>query len=70
HALLPEELQVLSDIRDFLQVPHTTQELLSAERTPTLALAMPVYESLITMLQNLAEVHQELLPAIKASISK
>jgi hypothetical protein len=43
--------EVLEDICNVLSVLHHAQELLSAEKTPTLALALPVYEALIDGLQ-------------------
>ncbi|KAF8751055.1 hAT family C-terminal dimerization region [Rhizoctonia solani] len=41
------EFKVLQDILTCLNVPHQAQELLSAEKTPTLSLAFPVYDQLI-----------------------
>ncbi|KAG8690341.1 hypothetical protein FRC11_012289 [Ceratobasidium sp. 423] len=41
------EFKVLQDILTCLNVPHQVQELLSAEQTPTLSLAFPVYDRLI-----------------------
>ncbi|KEP52153.1 putative AC transposase [Rhizoctonia solani 123E] len=41
------EFKVLQDILACLNVPHQAQELLSAEQTPTLSLAFPVYDQLI-----------------------
>ncbi|CCO36123.1 Putative AC9 transposase [Rhizoctonia solani AG-1 IB] len=41
------EYQILQDILACLDVPHRAQELLSAEQTPTLSLAFPVYDQLI-----------------------
>ncbi|KDQ05812.1 hypothetical protein BOTBODRAFT_84963, partial [Botryobasidium botryosum FD-172 SS1] len=70
HTLYPAELRALNDIREFLSIPHTVQELLSAEKTPTLALAMPLYERLISMLKDLHNTLPLLSPAITASISK
>ncbi|KZP23383.1 hypothetical protein FIBSPDRAFT_910300 [Athelia psychrophila] len=69
-ALRPTELQVLADIRKFLQVPHVVQELVSAEKTPTLSLVLPLYEQLIVMLDNLAEQLPKLAHAIKAATTK
>ncbi|KDN38535.1 hypothetical protein RSAG8_09424, partial [Rhizoctonia solani AG-8 WAC10335] len=41
------EFKVLQDILVCLNVPHSAQELLSAEQTPSLSLAFPVYDQLI-----------------------
>ncbi|KAJ7235800.1 hypothetical protein C8J57DRAFT_1088647, partial [Mycena rebaudengoi] len=43
----PMEYQVLHDIQAILLVPHAAQELLSAEKTPTLSVALPAYELLL-----------------------
>lgn len=64
------ELQVLDDIRKFLQVPHVVQELVSAEKTPTLSLVLPLYEQLIVMLRDLKIDLPKLSHAINASIEK
>ncbi|KAF8714530.1 hAT family C-terminal dimerization region, partial [Rhizoctonia solani] len=45
--MLDLEFKVLQDILTCLNVPHQAQELLSAEKTPTLSLAFPVYNQLI-----------------------
>ncbi|KAF8149540.1 hypothetical protein B0H34DRAFT_667783 [Crassisporium funariophilum] len=42
-----EEYQVLNDIVTVLEQPHFVQELLSAEKTPTLSLALPAFELLL-----------------------
>ncbi|KAJ7704561.1 hypothetical protein B0H17DRAFT_1126873 [Mycena rosella] len=43
-------LKASQDIRRFLQVPHIVQEIVSAEKTPTLSLVLPMYEKLILYL--------------------
>jgi hypothetical protein len=45
--LSPEERKVLHDIHLILRLPHSAQELLSSEHTPTTSHAIPVYETLI-----------------------
>jgi hypothetical protein len=47
-----KQYEVLQDICSVLSVLHHAQELLSAEKTPTLALALPLYEALITALDD------------------
>ncbi|KAJ7190457.1 hypothetical protein GGX14DRAFT_382146, partial [Mycena pura] len=64
------ELKVLEDIRRFLQVPHIVQEIVSAEKTPTLSMVLPMYENLILMLKQLAKELDELSIGINASIRK
>ncbi|KAF5369673.1 hypothetical protein D9615_010259 [Tricholomella constricta] len=54
HLLFTEtEFQVLHDIQTILSIPHAAQELLSAEKTPTLSMALPAYEMIITAWLNL-----------------
>lgn len=42
-----KEYQVLSNIQQILNIPHHCQELLAAEQTPTLAMAIPIYKILV-----------------------
>jgi hypothetical protein len=64
------DLQVLSDIRKFLNVFHTAQQIVSAEKTPTLSIVIPIYEQLISMLTDLKKHIPNLTHAINASIDK
>lgn len=61
---------MLYDIHQVLQVAHLAQELLSAERTPTLSMALPVFETLITKWQELSVTIPELKHFIDIGISK
>lgn len=61
---------VLQDIRYILNIPHRAQELLSAEQTPTLSLAFPVYENLISNWREAAKRLPAFAYAIEAGISK
>ncbi|KAG8695826.1 hypothetical protein FRC11_001185, partial [Ceratobasidium sp. 423] len=47
-----KQYEVLQDICSVLLVLHHAQELLSAEKTPMLALALPMYEVLINALND------------------
>jgi hypothetical protein len=47
-------LRVLGDIRRFLEIFHVVQEIVSAQKTPTLLMVLLLYENLIVMLRNLA----------------
>ncbi|KAJ6509621.1 hypothetical protein DFH09DRAFT_942511, partial [Mycena vulgaris] len=58
------------DIRRFLQVPHIVQEIVSAEKTPTLSIVLPMYEKLIVMLRDLAKDLDVISHAINATIKK
>ncbi|KAF8950977.1 hypothetical protein BDZ97DRAFT_1623554, partial [Flammula alnicola] len=70
--LLLSELEknVLYDIHQVLQVAHLAQELLSAERTPTLSMALPVFETLISKWQELGSTIPELKHFIDLGVSK
>lgn len=61
HLLSSDEFQVLQDIHQILEVLHTAQELLSAEKTPTLSMALPVYETML----NTWKHHQTMFPELK-----
>jgi hypothetical protein len=54
----------------FLNVFHSAQQIVSAEKTPTLSIVIPIYEKLITMLSNLKRHLPNLKHAISASIDK
>jgi hypothetical protein len=69
-VLSPIQLEVLEDISSVLSVLNHAQELLSAERTPTLALALPVYEGLVQALRDLTFEYPVLHHAIESGIRK
>ncbi|KAF8129408.1 hypothetical protein K438DRAFT_2137098, partial [Mycena galopus ATCC 62051] len=69
HLLNPKTLQVLTDIRRFLQIPHLVQEIVSGEKTPTLSYVLPMYEQLIIMLKNLAKDLDKLTFGIHGAIA-
>ncbi|KAJ7680087.1 hypothetical protein B0H14DRAFT_3101791 [Mycena olivaceomarginata] len=70
HSFDPMTLRVLQDIRRFLEIFHIVQEIVSAEKTPTLSIVLPMYEKLIVMLNDLAKDLEELSHAIKVSVQK
>ncbi|KAF7330238.1 putative AC transposase [Mycena venus] len=70
HRLSPVTLQVLQDIRQFLQVPHLVQEIVSGEQAPTLSYVLPLYEQLIVMLKNLVKDLDKISIGINAAIRK
>jgi hypothetical protein len=70
HVLSDMALHVLDDIRTFLHVPHIVQEIVSAEKTLTLSIVLPIYEKLIIMLKNLQAQLPEIAHAINASMEK
>lgn len=57
-------------IHQILEIPHKCQELLAAEKTPTLALALPTYEALVVMWKELAKEIPELSHYIGLGIAK
>ncbi|CAE6511697.1 unnamed protein product, partial [Rhizoctonia solani] len=65
-----KQYEVLQDIVSILKVAHNAQELLSAEKTPTLALAFPVYETIIDAWEQYSVAILELSHAIECSIRK
>ncbi|THH15387.1 hypothetical protein EUX98_g9474 [Antrodiella citrinella] len=71
HALLSEDdINVLQDIHQLLEIPHAAQELLSAERTPTLSMVFPVFELLIEQLNKAMKTLPKLSPFIEIAVSK
>jgi hypothetical protein len=65
-----EEYQVLHDILMVLDKPFSAQELLSAEKTPTLSVALPAFEMLVNAWTNLQVVIPELSHYIGVGIHK
>ncbi|KAJ6576095.1 hypothetical protein DFH09DRAFT_915101 [Mycena vulgaris] len=70
HSFDATTLRVLQDIRRFLEIFHVVQEIVSAEKTPTLSIVLPMYEKLIVMLNDLAKDLEKISHAIKASGQK
>lgn len=70
HRLSKTQLDVLDDIRQFLSLPHAVQELVSAEKTPTLPIVLPAYERLIYLFGLLSKKLLKLAAAIEASVKK
>ena len=64
------KIQVLSDIQRFLYVFHVVQEIVSAKKTPTLSLVIPLYEKLIALLNRLKTQLPKLEHAIMALVWK
>lgn len=70
HALSTTEVNVLDDIRTFLNIPHAVQEMLSAEHTPTICHVIPAYEKMLILLERASIKLPLLAHAINASIDK
>ena len=70
HLLSLDEHKVLRDIYLILWLPHSAQELLSSEHTPTTSHAIPVYETLIKGWKKLKESLPHLAGYIDVGIKK
>ena len=68
--LSPKAVAILQDIQQILEVPHTAQELLSSERTPTLPMALPAYEELAVKWRELRGTIWELSHYISVGLEK
>ncbi|KAJ7697181.1 hypothetical protein B0H17DRAFT_928548 [Mycena rosella] len=69
-AFTEQQFQVLSDIQLILSIPHAAQELLSAEQTPTLSMALPAFELLLESWLCLQKELPELAHYIGVGIAK
>ena len=67
--LTDKTLDVLTDIREFLAIPHSVQEVLSSENTPTASLALPAYATLIEILKGAQTKLPRIAHGIQASIN-
>jgi hypothetical protein len=67
HQLSAKQYEVLNDIRMFLRIPHQAQQILSAEKTPTLCLALPLYERMISMFKNLERARPKIAHAVRSA---
>lgn len=65
-----EECQLLSDIVKMFEIPHLAQELLAAEKTPTIMSVFPAYEYLGMALRNALVEYPTLKLPIQAGIDK
>ncbi|KAG8778484.1 hypothetical protein FRC12_024961 [Ceratobasidium sp. 428] len=65
-----KQYEVLQDLVTVFDIAHNAQELLSAEKTPTLALAFPVYECIVEAWEQLCVAIPELSHAITGGILK
>ncbi|KAJ7051541.1 ribonuclease H-like domain-containing protein [Mycena amicta] len=70
HQLTQSQLQLLTDIQDILRPAHAAQELLSAEKTPTLSLALPAFELMLEAWMALQKVHMDLSHYIGVGMEK
>ncbi len=67
---MSKQYEVLGHIHQILEIPHWAQELLAAEKTPTLAMALPVYEKLVELWKSLALAIPEMSHYIGLGVAK
>jgi hypothetical protein len=70
YLLTETQFKVLVDVRKFLHVFHVVQEVVSADKTPTLSVVIPTYEKLLFLLGKLTKELPNLKHAIDASAEK
>jgi hypothetical protein len=71
HLIIPSKhREVLHDVRKVLTYPHSVQEIVSSEQTPTLPVVLPLYEELRGIFGDLLKAYPKLSHAIKAAIEK
>jgi hypothetical protein len=61
---------VAEHIREVVEIPHLAQELLSSDRTPTLAFSLPVYDRIITQWESKQLKFPLLFAPIQVGITK
>lgn len=64
------QLEVLRDIIDVLDAPHSAQQALSHEQAPTLSMVLPAFELMLTGLKAKKAKYPRLGHAINAGIVK
>lgn len=64
------EACVVKHICEVVEIPHLAQELLSTDRTPTLAFSLPVYDRIITRWEAKQQEYPLLSPSIQVGIAK
>lgn len=64
------EVCVVKHIREVVEIPHLAQELLSSDRTPTLAFSLPLYDKIIAQWEVKQQQYPLLAKSIHAGIAK
>ena len=64
------EACVATHIHEVVEIPHLAQELLSTDRTPTLAFSLPVYDTIIKQWELKQQQYPLLSPSIQVGIAK
>ena len=60
----------MKHIREVVKIPHLAQELLSTDRTPTLAFSLPVYDKIIAQWEAKQQQYPLLAKCIHLGIAK
>ncbi|KAF6743967.1 hypothetical protein DFP72DRAFT_826832 [Ephemerocybe angulata] len=68
--LTDDQLRRVQQINSFLEIPHSVQEIISAEKTPTLPVALPAYENLLSMLKSFRKQNLDIADGVDAAIEK
>jgi hypothetical protein len=64
------EVCVVKHIREVVEIPHLAQELLSTDRTPTLAFSLPIYDEIVRQWELKQRQYPLLAPSIQVGIAK
>ncbi|KAK0433854.1 ribonuclease H-like domain-containing protein [Armillaria borealis] len=70
HKLSKDEWKALEIIHQILAVPHAFQQKLSADKTPTLSLAIPSFRRMIQLWQGLKITFPDAAPALDEGLEK
>jgi hypothetical protein len=70
HELDNVQQKALCDVCEWLRILHSVQELVSAEKTPTLSVVLPLYEQLIGMLKKMVRILPKIAHTILFSMEK
>jgi len=68
--LSPTYIAILRDIQSLLECFHLVQAAVSAQRTPTLSVVLPLYEDLILIVDNMKMFYPGLTKGVDAAVSK
>ncbi|KAJ7358519.1 hypothetical protein DFH08DRAFT_686901, partial [Mycena albidolilacea] len=70
YKLGDKEWEALTAFKQILSVPHTFQQRLSAEKTPTLGDALPAFEAMITAWEKQQVIYPETAHIVQQGIDK
>ncbi|KAJ7064003.1 hypothetical protein C8F01DRAFT_958642, partial [Mycena amicta] len=70
YRLSTQEWKALERFKDVLAIPHAFQQRLSAEKTPTLAYALPAFEGMVNAWEKQKVAHPELAHIIDQGLNK